>query len=304
MADKRRFEEWLNPNHGFFYTVNRTLHEGAGAYQKIELLETDEMGRVLLLDGATQVSEHKEWQYHEPMVHFPMLAHPRPERVLVIGGGDGGILREALRYSTVTHVDYVELDREVVEFCRAYLPDINGGAFDDNRVSIHFEDGRGFVERSSERYDVCIMDMTDPFGPSRMLYTREFYQAVQARLDPENGLFAMHAESPVARPVAFECIRRTLSQAFPVVRTAYAYVQMYSTLWAFAVASNGPDIHALQKASIEERISNYGLTGLKMIDGDTWHAMLTGYPYIRELAQQEVPIITDAAPDFPDALGA
>lgn len=298
--DKRILQEWLNNSHGFFYTINRTLHKGSTKYQDIELVDTDEMGNVLLLDNITQVGERVDWQYHEPMVHMPMLAHPNPKTVLVIGGGDGGILREVLRYESVKHIDFVELDEEVVSFSRKYLQSVNGGAFENPNVHARFEDGRGFVERTDTVYDVVIMDMTDPFGPSKMLYTREFYTHVRNRLDPNTGIFTMHSESPVTRPVAFQCVRRTLGAVFPVVRTTYTFIQMYATFWSITLASNGPDIQDLDPATVDSRIRARGISDLKIITGDTWQAMQVEYPYIAEITHRDVPIITDAAPDFPD----
>ncbi len=298
--DKRILQEWLNSSHGFFYTINRTLHKGSTKYQDIELVDTDEMGNVLLLDNITQVGELVDWQYHEPMVHMPMLAHPNPKTVLVIGGGDGGILREVLRYESVKHIDFVELDEEVVSFSRTYLQSVNGGAFENPKVHARFEDGRSFVERTDTVYDVVIMDMTDPFGPSKMLYTREFYTHVRNRLDPNTGIFTMHSESPVTRPVAFQCVRRTLGAVFPVVRTTYTFIQMYATFWSITLASNGPDIQDLDAATVDSRIRARGIHDLKIITGDTWQAMQVEYPYIADITHRDVPIITDAAPDFPD----
>ena len=298
--DKRILHEWLNEAHGFFYTINKTLHKGSTKYQDIELVDTDEMGNVLLLDNITQVGERVDWQYHEPMVHMPMLAHPNPKTVLVIGGGDGGILREVLRYPSVEHIDFVELDEEVVTFSQTYLQAVNGGAFENPKVHARFEDGRAFVEQTDRVYDVVIMDMTDPFGPSKMLYTREFYTHVRNRLDPNTGIFTMHSESPVARPVAFQCVRRTLGAVFPVVRTVYTFIQMYATYWSVTLASNGPDIRDLDAATVDSRIRSRGIDNLKIITGDTWQAMQVEYPYIADLTRRDVPIITDAAPDFPD----
>src|SRR6056297_1817060 len=133
--EQRVFTEYLNEHHGFFYTIRRSLYRGRTKYQEIELVETDEYGTVLLLDNITQVAEKGDWQYHEPMVHFPMLAHTAPERVLIIGGGDGGTLREVLKHP-VEHVDFVELDEEVVTFSREHLASVHQGAFDDPRMQL------------------------------------------------------------------------------------------------------------------------------------------------------------------------
>lgn len=301
--EKRIFYEWLNDNHGYFYTINRTLQKTESEFQEVELVETDEMGNVLLLDSITQTAQNVEWQYHEPMVHFPMLSHPQPRRVLVIGGGDGGILREVLRHPSVEHVDFAELDRDVVEFSRQYLPDVNHGAFDDKRVNIHITDGRAFVEQSETVWDVAIMDMTDPFGPSRMLYTREFYRLVRDALRSEEGLFAMHAESPVARPVAHRCIEQTLAAEFAVTQTVYTFIQMYATYWSFAIASPGTSIAEVSGELAERRCAERGISGLQMINAATWESMQVAFPYIDGLPT-DVPVITDDRPVFPDHFSA
>lgn len=300
--EQRIFTEYLNDHHGYFYTVRRSLYRGSTKFQQIELLETDEFGTVLLLDNITQVAEKADWQYHEPMVHYPMLAHPDPKRVLIIGGGDGGTLREVVRHP-VEHVDFVELDEEVVRFAREHLASVHDGAFDDPRMELRFVDGRAWVEEHPGEYDVIIMDMTDPFGPSRMLYTKEFYGLAARSLRDEAGLFAMHSESPIARPVAYRCIERTLSSVFPVVRHAYAFVQMYATYWSYAISSRATDIAALPSESIRARMAERGIEGLRMIDPATWHAMQVEFPYIRQIPRN-VPVITDAAPVFPDHFAA
>ncbi len=300
--EQRVFTEYLNEHHGFFYTIRRSLYRGRTKYQEIELVETDEYGTVLLLDNITQVAEKGDWQYHEPMVHFPMLAHTAPKRVLIIGGGDGGTLREVLKHP-VEHVDFVELDEEVVAFSREHLASVHQGAFDDPRMQLHFCDGRAWVEAHPDSYDIIIMDMTDPFGPSRMLYTSEFFAAVRRALRSDEGLFTMHSESPVARPVAYRCIGRTLESVFDRVRVAYGYIQMYATYWSFSISSPSTDITALPGSLVDERIAERGIAGLKMIDGRSWEAMQVELPYLREIPT-DVPVITDANPVFPDHFSA
>ena len=235
------------------------------------------------------------------MVHPAMLAHPDPRNVLVIGGGDGGILREVLRYRSVEGVDFAELDEEVVEFSRRHLPEISGGAFDDPRVAFRFQDGRAFVESRQGVYDVVIMDMTDPQGPSRMLYTAEFFRAVRRSLRDPRGLFVMHAESPITRPAAFGCILATLKSVFGVCVPLYTFIQMYATLWSVAVASDATDIRLVGPADADERIRQRGLSDLKMLNGETYRAMQAAYPYIEDILREKHRVITDAHPDFPDA---
>ncbi|HUX12607.1 MAG TPA: polyamine aminopropyltransferase [Spirochaetia bacterium] len=298
--EKRVFHEWLNRSSGFFYTVNKTLYKGKTRFQEIELVDTDEFGKVLLLDGVTQVAERNDWQYHEPMVHMPLLSHPRPEQVLVVGGGDGGILREVLKHPTVTHVDLAELDEEVVAFSREYLPEISGGAFDDPRVSFHITDGRAFVESCSRRYDAVIMDMTDPAGPSEMLYTREFFSLVERSLRDDRGVFAMHSESPITRPVAYQCIRKTLGAVFGEVHSIFAFIQMYATLWSITTASQQTSPRNLPAGEVSRRIKDRGLSGLHMIDAENWQSVLAIPPYVAMLDGSGIPVITDEKHSFPD----
>ncbi len=298
----RIFTEYLNDHHGFFYTISESLYRGRTRYQEIELVRTEEYGTVLLLDNITQVAEKGDWQYHEPLVHYPMLAHPEPLRVLVIGGGDGGTVREVLKHP-VEQVDFVELDEEVVTFSREHLHAVHQGAFDDPRVRLHYQDGRAWVTSHQHSYDVIIMDMTDPFGPSRMLYTREFYRLVRDALRSEEGLFAMHAESPVARPVAHRCIERTLAAEFAVTKSVYAFIQMYATYWSFAVASPATSISGVSGAMVEQRLTERGIAGLQMINAATWEAMQVAFPYLERLPT-EVPVITDDDPVFPDHFSA
>ncbi|MBD3316004.1 MAG: polyamine aminopropyltransferase [Chitinivibrionales bacterium] len=297
---KRVFTEALNPRFGYYYTVNRSLYKGKTKYQKIELLDTDEFGTVLALDNITQVAEKNEYQYHEPMVHPALCCHPKPRRVLVIGGGDGGILREVLKYPTVERVDFAELDGQVIDFSRKYLAKMNRHSFDDPRVSIHVTDGREWVENHPGLYDAVIMDMTDPFGPSAMLYTKEFFKAVKRSFRNQNGIFTMHAESPISRPTAFNCINRTLKSVFGVVQPIYLYIQMYAVLWTVALASDGKAVETTRAATVERRIKRYGIKGLKVFNGKTLEAMRVPYPYVEEILRKPGKVITDKAPRFPD----
>ncbi|QQO09482.1 polyamine aminopropyltransferase [Breznakiella homolactica] len=299
--EKREIRERYSRTSGWFYETGKTLYSGHTNFQDIELVETDEFGVTLLLDGATQVMEKVEFQYHEPMVHIPMLAHPEPKRVLIIGGGDGGSLREVLRHSTVEQVDFAELDQDVVAFARTHLSSLNGGAFEDSRVKIYFTDGRHFVEKSDPNlYDIIIMDMTDPSGPSLKLYTADFFQSVMKTLKDDESFFVMHSESPEARPEAFSRIHRTLKSVFPVVRGAYTFVRMYGTFWSFAVASGKRDPANVPRDIISWRITERNITSLKLISSKSWPALFAEYPYIEELLAAEGPISTDENPDFPD----
>ena len=299
---RRVIRERLSRSSGWFYEAGETLHAGKTEFQDMELVRTEEFGTTLLLDGATQVMETNEFQYHEPMAHLALLAHPHPKRALIIGGGDGGLLREMLKHPGLEAVDFVELDAGVVEFARRHLPALGGSAFEDPRVRLIFSDGRAFVEASPPyAYDVVVMDMIDPAGPALMLYTAEFFRAVRRSLRDGRSFFVMHAESPETRPAAFARIRRTLATVFPMVRGAYAFVRMYGTLWSFAVCSPAADAAAVAPETVRARLAERRIGPLKLVSAGTWPALFTRYPYVEALLDGDGPISTDAAPEFPDA---
>jgi spermidine synthase len=301
VASRRRiFFEALNPYFGYFYTVKKTIRKAASCFQNIELVDTDEFGKVLLLDNITQLGERNDYSYHEPMVHPALCCHPKPESVLVIGGGDGCLLREILKYPTVARIELAEIDGGVIRFAKKYLAAIHRNAFDSERLHINITDGRKYTEEHPGEFDVIIMDMTDPFGPSKMLYTSNFFRLVRRAFRSENGVFVMHTESPVSRPAAFSCISRTLRSVFAHVNQLYLYIQMYGVLWSVAVCSSGIDLSRVKPASIDRKLRRYGIGDLLVYNGATHAAMQTAYPYIERLLQRPARIITDQRPDFPD----
>lgn len=300
VARRRVFTEALNPNFGYFYTIKKTLRKGKTKYQQIELVETDEFGNVLLLDNITQVAERNDSHYHEPMVHPAICCHPKPRTILVIGGGDGGILREVLKYSTIERVDLAELDNEVISFSKKYLSSVHKGCFDDSRLHIQVVDGRMFTEEHPGQYDIIIMDMTDPYGPSKMLYTREFFRKIKRAFRDKNGIFIMHSESPISRPQAFSCIQKTLRSVFKNVNPFYLYIQMYAVLWSITMCSDSINAAAVSSANVNKKLQRFGLNDLQVYSGQTHTSMQVEYPYISQILKQPARIITDAKPDFPD----
>lgn len=189
MADKKE-ERWVSETlyegDGFTcaFRADRVLYEENTGEQHLVIFENALFGRMMALDGITQVTERDEFIYHEMMTHVPILAHGKARRVLIIGGGDGGILREVVRHKGVEKVTMVEIDPAVTEFAKVHLPKVSAGAFDDPRLDLVFADGAKFVEESTESYDVVIVDSTDPIGPGEVLFREEFYRAAKARLTP------------------------------------------------------------------------------------------------------------------------
>ena len=167
--------ERLHANYRQALRIERVLYDSETAHQRIRVFENARFGRVLTLDGVVQTTEGDEFIYHEMMAHVPILAHGSARRVLIVGGGDGGMAREVLRHSSVEHVTMVEIDAGVVEFSKKYLPSLSSGAFEDERLDLVIADGADFVAGTDRRFDVAIIDSTDPVGPGEVLFTDTFY---------------------------------------------------------------------------------------------------------------------------------
>lgn len=167
------------------YRIKSVIHESKSAFQHLMVVESNLYGRMLLLDGIVQATEKDEFIYHEMMSHIPLMSHPNPEKVLVIGGGDGGILREVLKHSSVKLATMVEIDPTVISICKEFLPMISNGAFDDKRTNLITGDGALFVKETDEKYDVVIVDSSDPIGPATVLFSKEFYRNIHGLLSSD-----------------------------------------------------------------------------------------------------------------------
>ena len=184
------------------------------------------------------LTEKDEFIYHEMITHVPMAVHPNVQKVLVIGAGDGGVVRELIRYIDLPHIDMVEIDEQVVEVCKKYLPQTASG-FDDPRVHLYFEDGLRFVRTKENEYDLVIVDSTDPFGPGEGLFTREFYGNCYKALK-EDGILVNQHESPFYPGDAAACQRahRNIVESFPISKVYQAHIPTYSSgHWLFGFAS-------------------------------------------------------------------
>lgn len=181
------------------YRVKNVLHEEKTRFQHMRLIDTYEFGKMLLLDDVVQTTEKDEFFYHEMMAHVPMLSHPDPKQVLIIGGGDGGVLREVLLYPGIIKVTLVEIDEKVVDFSRKHLPGISNGAFDNKKARLVFDDGARFIEKTKDKYDVVIVDSSDPVGPAQILFMENFYINVKKKLN-KNGIMIRQTGSLQMQP--------------------------------------------------------------------------------------------------------
>ena len=239
----------------------RVIYTEQTVYQRIDIINHTEFGKSLFLNGQLQMTVEDEPMYHENLIHPVMVAHPSPRRVLIIGGGDGGALREVLKHGP-EEVTLVELDERVVSVARNLLPEVNQGAFDDPRVTLEFNDGRFVLKsavESGRKWDVIICDLSDPTtGGVALLYTREFYQLVRSVLD-EGGVFATQATSPYWYPDAYGSIALTLTDSFKVVRPMVTWVPTFG-MWGYVMASDGPDPSTMTTEAISSRLVARGVT--------------------------------------------
>ncbi|MEE4147599.1 polyamine aminopropyltransferase [Pseudomonas viridiflava] len=189
------YQETLYEGYGQRFRIEKMLHEVRTDHQHLVIFQNPRMGRVMALDGVIQTAEADEFIYHEMLTHVPILAHGAAKRVLIIGGGDGGMLREVAKHSTVEHITMVEIDGTVVEMCKEFLPIHSNGAFEDSRLNLVIDDGMRFVATTEEKFDVIISDSTDPIGPGEVLFSENFYQACHRCLN-EGGILVTQNGTP------------------------------------------------------------------------------------------------------------
>jgi spermidine synthase len=237
--------------------VRATLYDGTSDFQHLEVLETVPFGRMLVLDDACQTSEVDEYVYHEMLVHVPLMAHPDPKRVLIIGGGDGGALRRVLEHPVEKAV-MVEIDGEVVRVSREFLPSIAGDAFEDPRTELIIGDGVAYVRYTPEPFDVILVDSTDPVGPAVDLFGEAFYRNVRRALTPD-GLVVTQSGSPLVMLDELIAAADLMRRVFPVVKTYICSIPLYpGVLWSFTAASMQTDPAAVDPAVVAARLRANG----------------------------------------------
>jgi spermidine synthase len=235
------FSEEIVPGFRYVYHGELLLSERS-PFQTIEVYEHASFGRMLVLDGLVQTTDRDEFVYHEMLVHVPLVAHPGPRSVLIVGGGDGGTLRHALMHPTVERAVMVEIDERVTEVCRKLMPELGGGAFDDPRADVRLEDGIAFVTTTSQRFDAILIDSSDPVGPGEGLFTRSLYESAALALAP-GGVLAAQAGSPYVQQDELHRAFSNAASAFPELRLYLAGVPTYpGTAWSFF--TNAPIVSA------------------------------------------------------------
>ena len=254
--------EWLNDASAYGFRANRRLETIRSPHQLIEVFDTPQFGKLFRLDGSYMTSEGEEFFYHENIVHPAALSHSAPASALVVGGGDGGSSEELLKHPSMRRVVMAELDEEVVRVSRRHLAGVHRGVLDDPRLEIRIGDGFAHVAQTEERFDLVVLDLTDPDTPAQRLYTPEFFAMCRRVLAP-GGALALHVGSPVHAPQRVRRLLDDLRGVFGVVRPYFLYVPLYGSLWGMACASDTLDPLGVDEAELARRLAERALPDLR-----------------------------------------
>lgn len=253
------YQETLYDGYGQRFSVDRMLHEVRTEHQHLVIFENARMGRVMALDGVIQTTEADEFIYHEMLTHVPILAHGAAKRVLIIGGGDGGMLREVSKHASVEHITMVEIDGTVVDMCKEFLPNHSQGAFDDPRLNLVIDDGMRFVATTTEKFDVIISDSTDPIGPGEVLFSENFYQACHRCLN-EGGVLVTQNGTPFMQ---LDTVRNTAGRMNGLFADWHFYQAAVPTYiggsMTFAWGATNPTLRHVDVATLAQRFAASGI---------------------------------------------
>ncbi|WP_430742524.1 spermidine synthase [Bacillus atrophaeus] len=241
------YTEKQTKNFGITMRVNKTLHTEQTEFQHLEMVETEEFGNMLYLDGMVMTSEKDEFVYHEMVAHVPLFTHPNPENVLVVGGGDGGVIREILKHPSVKKATLVDIDGKVIEYSKKFLPSI-AGKLVDPRVDVQVDDGFMHIAKSENEYDVIMVDSTEPVGPAVNLFSKGFYAGIAKALK-EDGIFVAQTDNPWFTPELITNVQRDVKEIFPITKLYLANIPTYpSGLWTFTIGSKKHDPLAVEES--------------------------------------------------------
>jgi spermidine synthase len=282
--------DWLNAHAGYGYTAKKQLAAFESPYQRVEVYDTHQFGKLFRLDGRLMTSEGDEFFYHECMTHPALLSHPNPQSVLVIGGGDGGSTEEILKHPSIKRVVMAELDPAVIDVAREHLREIHKGALDDPRLEIKVGDGFEFVKRCEEKFDLVILDLTDPDTPAFHLYSEAFFRLCQRVLNP-GGLMTMHLGTPVYQPATVKKNAAALRKVFKQVQPLSVFIPLYGSLWCLAVASDSVNPKAMNGDTIAQRMRERRIGGLRYYNAEMHGAMFVLPTFVRELTDPVAPVL-------------
>jgi spermidine synthase len=240
---------------GITAKIKETLHTEQTDFQKLDMIETEQFGTMLVLDGMVMTTDVDEFVYHEMVAHVPLFTHPNPKKVLVVGGGDGGVIREVLKHPSVEKAVLVEIDGKVIEYSKKFLPNI-AGELDNPRVEVQVDDGFMHIHNHKNTYDVIMVDSTEPVGPAAKLFEKGFYQGIYEALT-EEGIFVAQSDNPWFHGELIKKVFADVKDIFPITRLYTANIPTYpSGLWTFTLGSKKHDplkVDPAQIAAIETK---------------------------------------------------
>lgn len=250
------FTEKQTATHGITSKITKTLHSEQTDFQKLDMIETKQFGTMLVLDGMVMTTDVDEFVYHEMVAHVPLFTHPKPKKVLVVGGGDGGVIREVLKHPSVEKAVLVEIDGKVIEYSKKYLPNI-AGELENARVEVQVDDGFMHIHNHKNEYDVIMVDSTEPVGPAAKLFEKGFYQGIYEALT-EDGIFVAQSDNPWFHADLIKSVFADVKDIFPITRLYTANIPTYpSGLWTFTLGSKKHDPLQVETAQIPEIETKY-----------------------------------------------
>lgn len=260
MQDNTRYFETLHSSYGQYFEIDKLLYEQKTSQWHLSIFENARFGRVMALNGAIQTTEADEFVYHEMLTHVPVLAHGKVKSLLIIGGGDGGMLREVVKHKGIERIVMVEIDGAVVDMCKTWLPNHSAGAYDDPRVELVIADGMNYVATTDARFDVIISDCTDPVGPGEVLFSSDFYAGCKRCLN-EGGIFVAQNGVPFMQ---VESLQDTVRRMSSYTRECWFYSAAVPTYiggtMAFAWATDNLEARRLELATLEARFNESGIS--------------------------------------------
>ena len=271
-------EEELEPGLRISYGLKEMLNSSQSKFQTVDVVDLEPFGRTLLIDGLIQSCQVDEFVYHESLVHPALLSHPCPKSVYIGGGGEGSTAREVLRHSTVERCVMVDIDEDVVRFCRDHLPE-NTAAFADSRLELVIDDAKAVLEKSPTKFDIIIMDLDDPLegGPCYQLYTVEFYKMCLAKLNPGGVFVTQSGQAGVKRHhLVWSPVNSTLRQVFPSVKAYNQAVYSFMDEWGWNMAYVDPGMELLEPEQVDQRIAERitgGADALRFLDGESYRGL-------------------------------
>ncbi|GIQ67491.1 polyamine aminopropyltransferase [Xylanibacillus composti] len=250
------FTEKQTEHYGITFNIKETLVVEQTDFQHLAIVDTVEFGRMLLLDGMVMTTVRDEFVYHEMVAHPALFTHPNPEHVLVVGGGDGGVIREVMKHPKVKKAVLVDIDGKVIEYSKKFLPEI-AGELDNTRVEVIVGDGYMHIHEHKQAYDVIMVDSTEPVGPAVELFTKGFYQGISEALK-EDGIFVAQTDNPWFKADLIRSVHRDVKEIFPITRVYGANIPTYpSGLWTFTMGSKKYDPLAVDESAIAELNTKY-----------------------------------------------